>query len=159
MPTGKRGYLSRLKTLLVFLIFNGMVKTKLAILPILYCEEIVKNYFNLKYYPLFYLWWSVILLRDVWINIPSQTTRNFRDPTGTHITKSDHLHGIWIGLREIWCANAMANSGFCWRGEGGGWMHKPKVVGAPNIILHNFPENYMRMKQYCTFMAPGPPIK
>ena len=38
MFVGKRDYLTRFQTLL-----NGMVKTKLAILPILCCEEIVKN--------------------------------------------------------------------------------------------------------------------
>ena len=36
-------YLSRLWTLLVFLILNGMAKTMLAILPLLYCGKIVKN--------------------------------------------------------------------------------------------------------------------
>ena len=39
----KRDYLSRLQTLLVFLILNGTVKTKLAILSFLCCEEILKN--------------------------------------------------------------------------------------------------------------------
>ena len=43
MSVGKRDYLSRLQTLLIFLILNGTAKTKLAILPFLCCEEIVKN--------------------------------------------------------------------------------------------------------------------
>ena len=43
MTVDKRDYLSRLSTLLVFLIFNGLTKTKLAILPFLCCWEIVKN--------------------------------------------------------------------------------------------------------------------
>ena len=40
MSFGKSHYLSRLQTLLVFIILNGMAKTKLAILC---CREIVKN--------------------------------------------------------------------------------------------------------------------
>ena len=40
---GKKDYLIRFLTLLTLLILNGMVKTKLAILPILWCKEIVKN--------------------------------------------------------------------------------------------------------------------
>ena len=40
MAVGKKDYLSRLQTLLVFLILNGMAKTKLAILPFLCCGEI-----------------------------------------------------------------------------------------------------------------------
>ena len=43
MSIGKRGYLSWLQALLVFLIVNGTVKTKLATLPFLCCGEIVKN--------------------------------------------------------------------------------------------------------------------
>ena len=43
MSVGKRDYLSRLQTLLVFLILNGIAKTKLAILAFLDCGEIVKN--------------------------------------------------------------------------------------------------------------------
>ena len=43
MLVGKRVYLPRLQTLLVFVILNGMSKTKLAILPFLCCGEIVKN--------------------------------------------------------------------------------------------------------------------
>ena len=43
MSVDKRDYVRRFQTLLVLLILNGMVKTKLAILPILCCEEIVKN--------------------------------------------------------------------------------------------------------------------
>ena len=43
MSVGKRDYLLRLQTLLVFLILNGMAETKLAIPPFLCCEEIVKN--------------------------------------------------------------------------------------------------------------------
>ena len=43
ISVGKRQYLSMLQTLLVFLILNDMVKTKLAILPLLCCTEIVKN--------------------------------------------------------------------------------------------------------------------
>ena len=43
MSVGKRDNLTRFQTLLIFLIVNGMIKTKLAILPILCCEEIVKN--------------------------------------------------------------------------------------------------------------------
>ena len=43
MPVCKRDNLSRLQTLLVFLILNGMAKTKLAILSFLHCGEIVKN--------------------------------------------------------------------------------------------------------------------
>ena len=39
----KRDYLSRLQTLFVILILNGMAKTKLAVLPFLCCGEIVKN--------------------------------------------------------------------------------------------------------------------
>ena len=39
----KKHHLSRLQTLLVLLILNGEAKTKLTILPILCCEEIVKN--------------------------------------------------------------------------------------------------------------------
>ena len=42
MSVGKSDYLSRLQTLLVFLICNGTVKTKLAALVFLYCGEIVK---------------------------------------------------------------------------------------------------------------------
>ena len=38
-----RDYLSRLQSLLVFLILNLTEITKLAILAFLYCEEIVKN--------------------------------------------------------------------------------------------------------------------
>ena len=40
--SGKRDYLSRLQTLMVFLILKGTAKTKLAILAFLYCGEIVK---------------------------------------------------------------------------------------------------------------------
>ena len=43
MSVGKRDNLRRFQTLLALLILNGMVKMKLAILPILCCEEIVKN--------------------------------------------------------------------------------------------------------------------
>ena len=43
MSVGNRDYLSRLQTLLVFSILNGMAKTKLAILSFLCCGEIVKN--------------------------------------------------------------------------------------------------------------------
>ena len=43
MSVGKRDYLSRLQTLLVFIILNGTAKTKLAKLAFLQCEEIVKN--------------------------------------------------------------------------------------------------------------------
>ena len=43
MPGGKGHYISRLQTLLVFLILNGTAKMKLAILAFLYCGEIVKN--------------------------------------------------------------------------------------------------------------------
>ena len=43
MSVGKRDYLSRFQTLLVFLILNGMAKTKLAMLSFLCSEEIVKN--------------------------------------------------------------------------------------------------------------------
>ena len=39
----KREFLSRLQTLLAFLILNGMAKMKLAILPFLCCGQIVKN--------------------------------------------------------------------------------------------------------------------
>ena len=45
MSVGKRDYLSRLENLLVLLILNGMAKMKLAILPILCCEEIEKTLF------------------------------------------------------------------------------------------------------------------
>ena len=43
MSVGKEDYLLRLQTLLVFLILNGMAKTKLEILPFLCCGEIVKT--------------------------------------------------------------------------------------------------------------------
>ena len=43
MSVGKRDNLTRFQTFLALSTLNGMVKTKLAILPILYCEEIVKN--------------------------------------------------------------------------------------------------------------------
>ena len=43
MLLGKRDYLPRLQTFLVFLIMNGRAKTKLAILPFLCCGEIMKN--------------------------------------------------------------------------------------------------------------------
>ena len=43
MLAGKVGYLSKLQTLLVFLILNGRAKMKLVILPFLCCGEIVKN--------------------------------------------------------------------------------------------------------------------
>ena len=43
MSVSKGHYISRLQTLLVFLILNGTAKMKLAILPFLYCGEIVKN--------------------------------------------------------------------------------------------------------------------
>ena len=43
LSTGKKYYISRLQTLFVFLILNGMAKTELAILPFLCCEEITKN--------------------------------------------------------------------------------------------------------------------
>ena len=43
MSVVKRDYISRLQTLLVFLILNGTAKTKLAILAFLYCGQIVKN--------------------------------------------------------------------------------------------------------------------
>ena len=43
MSVGKRDYFLRLQTLLVFLILNGVAKTKLAILPFLCCAEVVKN--------------------------------------------------------------------------------------------------------------------
>ena len=36
-------YISRLNTLLHYLIFNGRAKTKLAMLAFLYCGEFVKN--------------------------------------------------------------------------------------------------------------------
>ena len=36
-------YISRLHTLLKYLIFNGRAKTKLAMLAFLYCVEFVKN--------------------------------------------------------------------------------------------------------------------
>ena len=42
-PYRNRDYLSRLQTLLVFLIFNGTTKTKLAMLVLSYCGEIVEN--------------------------------------------------------------------------------------------------------------------
>ena len=44
MSVGKRYYLLRLQTSLVFLILNGMAKTKLAILPFLCCGEIMKTF-------------------------------------------------------------------------------------------------------------------
>ena len=43
MSVVKGHYISRLQTLLVFLILNGTAKMKLAILAFLYCGEIVKN--------------------------------------------------------------------------------------------------------------------
>ena len=43
MLVSKRDYLSRLHTLSVFVILNGTGKTKLAILALLYCREMVKN--------------------------------------------------------------------------------------------------------------------
>ena len=43
MSVGKRDYFSRLQTLLVFLVLNGMAKTKLAVLPFFCCGEIGKN--------------------------------------------------------------------------------------------------------------------
>ena len=43
MSVGKRDYLSRLQTLLLFLILNGIAKTKFAIWAFLCCGEIVKN--------------------------------------------------------------------------------------------------------------------
>ena len=43
MLVGKRDYLSRLQTLLVFLILNGTAKEKLAMLAFLQCKDIVKN--------------------------------------------------------------------------------------------------------------------
>ena len=43
MSVGKKDYPTRFLTLLTLLILNGMVKTKLAIFPILCCEENVKN--------------------------------------------------------------------------------------------------------------------
>ena len=48
MSVGNRDYLPRLQTLLVFLILNGMAKTKLAILPFLSCGEIMKNAIGLS---------------------------------------------------------------------------------------------------------------
>ena len=54
---GKMDYLTRFLTLLTLLILNAMVKTKLAILSILCCEEIVKNsnreekYFSVVFSP------------------------------------------------------------------------------------------------------------
>ena len=47
MSVGKRDYLSRLQTLLVFLILDGMAKMKLAVLPFLCCGEILKNSIHL----------------------------------------------------------------------------------------------------------------
>ena len=43
MSLGKRDYLSRLQTLLLFFNLNDTAKTKLAIISFLYCGEIVKN--------------------------------------------------------------------------------------------------------------------
>ena len=43
MSVGKWDYLSRLQTLLAFLILNSTAKTKLAILAFLYYGEIMKN--------------------------------------------------------------------------------------------------------------------
>ena len=43
MSVGKKDYLLRWQTSLVFLILNGMTKLKLAILRFLYCGEIMKN--------------------------------------------------------------------------------------------------------------------
>ena len=43
MSVGKRHYISRLQTLLVFSLLNGIAKTKLAVLAYLYCGEIMKN--------------------------------------------------------------------------------------------------------------------
>ena len=55
MSVGERDYLSRLQTLLGFLIFNSLAKTKLAILPFLCCGEIVKtSNINLSYAALIY---------------------------------------------------------------------------------------------------------
>ena len=49
MSVGKRDYyLSRLQTLLVFLILNGMAKRQLAILSLLCFGEIVKNSNNFR---------------------------------------------------------------------------------------------------------------
>ena len=39
----QNGYLSRSQTLLVFLILNGTSKTKLTILALMYCGQIMKN--------------------------------------------------------------------------------------------------------------------
>ena len=39
MSVGKRDWLSRLQTLLVFFILNGMAKTRFAILPFLFSGE------------------------------------------------------------------------------------------------------------------------
>ena len=43
MSVSKRDYISSLQILIVFLIVKGTAKTKLAILPFLYCGEAVKN--------------------------------------------------------------------------------------------------------------------
>ena len=43
MSVSKRDYISTLQILIVFLIVKGTLKTKLAILPFLYCGEAVKN--------------------------------------------------------------------------------------------------------------------
>ena len=43
MSNGTRYYLSRLHTVLIFLVLNGMAKMRLAILPFLCCGEMVKN--------------------------------------------------------------------------------------------------------------------
>ena len=50
MSVGKKFHLSRLQSLLVFRILNCMAKTKLAILPLSCCDEIVKN-FNGQFAP------------------------------------------------------------------------------------------------------------
>ena len=47
MSVDNRDNLTRFQTLLAPLVLNGMVKTKLVILPIMCCEEIVENASNL----------------------------------------------------------------------------------------------------------------
>ena len=49
MSVDERDYISRLQTLLVFLILNNTAKVKLAILAFLYCTEIVKNSITTKH--------------------------------------------------------------------------------------------------------------
>ena len=47
MSVGERDYLSKLQTLLVSLILNGMAKIKLAILPFLCCRGIAKKEYRI----------------------------------------------------------------------------------------------------------------